>query len=104
MDDLLYGTRNRRGDWSPEAPVELAPLFVLPPRPTEFLCWLPHHFLPWNLLFALSAVAYWAWIVPPVELMRTLTWGWPLRLMAVNCAGVFLFYGAFELHLYVLRR
>ena len=68
------------------------------------LKWLPHYFLPWNLLFALSAVAYWAWIIPPVETMRTLSWGWPLWLYAVNAVAVFLFYGAFELHLYVLKR
>ena len=69
-----------------------------------FLKWLPHYFLPWNLLFALSAVAYWAWIIPPVETMQTLSWGWPLWLYAVNAVAIFLFYGAFELHLYVLKR
>ena len=104
MDDLLYGTRNRRGDWTPNEPIEVAPVFVLPPRPKAFLKWLPYYFLPWNLLFALSAVAYWAWIIPPVETMRTLSWGWPLWLLAVNCVAVFLFYGAFELHLYGLKR
>ena len=104
MDDLLYGTRNGRGDWSPSRHAELAPLFVLPPRPRAFLRWLPHYFLPWNILFALSAVAWWAWIVPPVETMRTLSWGWPLWLFAVNAIAVFLFYGAFELHLYGLKR
>jgi sterol desaturase/sphingolipid hydroxylase (fatty acid hydroxylase superfamily) len=104
MDDLTYGRRNKRGDWSPNQPVQYAPLFTLPPRPKAFLAWLPHYFLPWNVLFALSAVAYWAWIVPPVETMQTLSWGWPLRLYAVNALAIFLFYGAFELQLYVLKR
>ena len=104
MDDLRYGTRNRRGDWTPSEPIGLAPVFTLPPRPLAFLKWLPHYFFPWNLLFALSAVAWWAWIVPPVETMRTLSWGWPLWLLAVNCVAVFLFYGAFELQLYGLKR
>ena len=104
MDDLLYGTRNQRGDWSPSRHAALAPLFVLPPRPRAFLRWLPHYFLPWNLLFALSAVAWWTWIVPPVETMRTLSRGGPLWLFAVNAIAVFLFYGAFELHLYGLKR
>ena len=36
--------------------------------------------------------------------MQTLSWGWPLWLYAVNAVAVFLFYGAFELHLYVLKR
>jgi sterol desaturase/sphingolipid hydroxylase (fatty acid hydroxylase superfamily) len=96
--------RNKRGDWSPSEPLQYAPLFALPPRPKALLAWLPDYFLPWNLLFALSAVAYWAWIIPSPETMRTLSLGWPLRLYAVNAVAVFLFYGAFELHLYVLKR
>ena len=27
MDDLTYGTRNKRGDWSPNEPLQYAPLF-----------------------------------------------------------------------------
>jgi sterol desaturase/sphingolipid hydroxylase (fatty acid hydroxylase superfamily) len=104
MDDLQYGKRNKRGDWAPNEPLRYAPLFSLPVDPKAFLRWLPHYFLPWNVLFALSAVAYWAWVVPPVETMRTLAWGWPLWLYAVNAVCVFLFYGAFELQLYVLKR
>jgi sterol desaturase/sphingolipid hydroxylase (fatty acid hydroxylase superfamily) len=104
MDDLKYGTRNKRGDWSPSKPVQYAPLFALPPRPRALLAWLPGYFLPWNVLFALSAVACWAWIIPSAETMRTLSWGWPLWLYAANAAATFLFYGAFELHLYVLKR
>jgi hypothetical protein len=57
MDDLAYGKRNKRGDWTPGATLTIAPVFVLPPRPLAFLKWLPGYFLPWNLLFAASAVA-----------------------------------------------
>ena len=73
MDDLAYGTRNKRGDWSPNQRLQYAPLFNLPPKPKALLEWLPHYFLLWNVLFALSAVAYWAWIIPPVEKMETLS-------------------------------
>jgi sterol desaturase/sphingolipid hydroxylase (fatty acid hydroxylase superfamily) len=104
MDDLKYGTRNKRGDYTPSAPVELAPLFRAPVSLKAILTWLPHYFLPWNLLFALSAAVYWAWIIPPVETMRTLSLGWALWLYAVNALAIFLFYGAFELSLYALRR
>ncbi|HSM41805.1 MAG TPA: sterol desaturase family protein, partial [Afifellaceae bacterium] len=45
MDDLPYGTRDRRGDWAPNGRIEIAPLFVLPPKPRAFLKWLPHYFL-----------------------------------------------------------
>ena len=104
MDDLLYGKRNKRGDWAPNDPVGLAPLFNSPWSPLAILKWLPHYFLPWNLVFALSAVAWWHWVIPPVETMQQLTWGWPLRLYVVNAVAVFLFFGAFELQLYVLQR
>ncbi|MCX7890113.1 MAG: sterol desaturase family protein [Rhodobacteraceae bacterium] len=103
MDDLKYGTRNKRGDWSPNQPAGTAPLFVFPPQPLKLLKWLPHYFLPYNVLFFLSALAWWHWVVPPVEVMQTLAWGWVLRLFAVNAAAVFLWYFAFELHLYIRR-
>ena len=104
MDDLKFGKRNKRGDWAPDRPVETAPLFAFPPRLTAVLKWLPHYFLPWNAIFAASAVAYWAWVIPPVETMTSLRIGWIAWLYAVNAVAVFLFYGAFELHLYVLKR
>lgn len=104
MDDLRYGKRNKRGDWAPTHPVQYAPLFQFPTRIMAILKWLPHYFFPWNVIFAASAVAYWAWIIPSVETMRTLGFGWIGWLYAVNAVCVFLFYGAFELHLYVLKR
>lgn len=103
MDDLKYGKRNKRGDWAPFKRLEIAPVFVLPPRPLAFLKWLPHYFLPWNLIWAASAVAYWHFVVPEPEVMASFTWGWVLRLFLVNCVAVFLFYGAFELRLYMLK-
>jgi sterol desaturase/sphingolipid hydroxylase (fatty acid hydroxylase superfamily) len=104
MDDLKFGKRNKRGDWAPTEPAGIAPLFVFPPRPLALLKWLPHYFLPYNLLFAASAVAWWHWVLPEPEVMQTLAWGWILRLFLVNCAAIFLFFGAFELRLYVLRK
>lgn len=104
MDDLQYGIRDKRGNYRPKAAIEPAPLFVLPWSLKAFLRWLPGYFLPWNLLFALSAVLYWRFIVPDTETLKTLSWQWPLKLLAVNCVAVFLFYGAFELRLYIRRR
>jgi sterol desaturase/sphingolipid hydroxylase (fatty acid hydroxylase superfamily) len=103
MDDLRYGSRDKRGNWSPNERIETAPLFVFPPRPLALLNWLPSYFLPWNLLWALSAVAWWALVVPDQDVMKTLSWDWILRLFLVNALAVFLFYGAVELHLYVRR-
>jgi sterol desaturase/sphingolipid hydroxylase (fatty acid hydroxylase superfamily) len=103
MDDLKFGTRDKRGNWKPNAPLEIAPVFVFPPRPLAFLKWLPGYFLPWNVIWMVSALAYWFLVVPPMEVMATLAWGWSVRLFAINCVLVFLFYGAFELRLYMQR-
>jgi sterol desaturase/sphingolipid hydroxylase (fatty acid hydroxylase superfamily) len=103
MDDLKYGARNKRGDWSPSEPAGTAPVFVLPPRPLEFIKWLPNYFLPYNILFALSAVVWQRYALPEPEVMKSLAWGWILKLFVINCIAVFLFFGAFELGLYVLR-
>lgn len=103
MDDLAFGTRDKRGNWKPGEALEIAPLFVFPPKPLAFLRWLPGYFLPWNALFAASAVAYWHVVVPPPETMQTFAWGWILRLFLVNCAMVLVFFGALELRLYRRR-
>ncbi len=103
MDDLKFGARNKRGDWTPSVYLAIAPVFVLPPRPLAFLKWLPGYFLPWNLIFAASAVAYAMFVLPDVEVMKTLAWGWVLRLFIVNCIAVALFYSAFEYRLYMSR-
>ncbi|MBL9035748.1 MAG: sterol desaturase family protein [Rhodospirillaceae bacterium] len=100
MDDLKFGTRDKRGNWKPSGALQVAPLFDFPPRLGAILRWLPGYFLPWNLLFAASAVLYWHVIIPAPETMQTLSWGWILRLLAVNGVAVFLFYGALELWLY----
>ncbi len=69
-DDLKFGRRNKKGDWAPSAYLAIAPVFIFPPRPLAFLKWLPGYFLPWNLLFAASAVAYATFVLPDVEAMK----------------------------------
>ena len=70
MDDTTFGKRNKRGDWAPDGRIETAPVFRLPPRPLEFLKWLPHYFLPWNVIFAASALAYWYLVVPEAAIPK----------------------------------
>jgi sterol desaturase/sphingolipid hydroxylase (fatty acid hydroxylase superfamily) len=104
MDDLKHGSRDKRGNWTPNDPLTSAPIFVLPPRPLDFLRWLPHYFLPWNVLFMISATLFWWYLTPSQDSLKTLHWSWILAIFARNCVAVFLFYGAFELRLYVKRR
>jgi sterol desaturase/sphingolipid hydroxylase (fatty acid hydroxylase superfamily) len=104
MDDLQFGTRNKRGDWTPKDPVNPAPVFIFPPQPLQFLKWLPHYFVPWNVVFMASALAFWLWLTPDIETMKTLAPGWIVYILARNMIAVFLFFGAIELRLYIRRR
>jgi sterol desaturase/sphingolipid hydroxylase (fatty acid hydroxylase superfamily) len=103
MDDQKYGKRDKRGNWRPDAVLEPAPLFVFPPRPLEFLKWLPHYFLPWNVLFMLSALVAWRWLTPDQATLKSLAPGWIALLLVRNIAAVILLYGALELRLYIQR-
>ena len=103
MDDLQFGQRNKRGDWSPSEPLAIAPYLALPPNPIAVLKFLPAYLLPWNLLFFAATLLYWRFVLPPVETMKTLQPGWILTLFAVNCVAIFLFYNAFEYRLYRSR-
>jgi sterol desaturase/sphingolipid hydroxylase (fatty acid hydroxylase superfamily) len=103
MDDTLHGVRNKRGDWTPSAQPEIAPFWHWPPRPLQVLRWLPGYVWPWNLLHLLTALAWWIWVVPDAQTLRTLGWSWPLWLLAVNWLACGLWYGAFEWRLYRRR-
>lgn len=103
MDDLKFGTRDKRGDYRPNQRLEGAPLLAWPPRPLRVLAWLPHYFLPWNLLFFGIGAALWFWTTPARETLAELDWGWPLYLLARNAAIVLVLYGALEYRLYIRR-
>jgi sterol desaturase/sphingolipid hydroxylase (fatty acid hydroxylase superfamily) len=104
MDDLQFGTRDKRGDWKPAARLELPPYWTWPPKPGAVLKWLPGYVFPWNAFHMATALAYWYLVVPDVEAMRTLSLNWALRLYAVNAAAIFVMYGAIELFFYVRRK
>ena len=103
MDDLKFGTRNKRGDFAPNTRLEGAPLFIWPPRPLKLLSWLPQYFLPHNLAFFAVAAALWFWATPSRETLATFDWRWIAYLWLRNSAIVFLLYGLLELRLYIRR-
>jgi sterol desaturase/sphingolipid hydroxylase (fatty acid hydroxylase superfamily) len=103
MDDLQFGKRNKRGDWAPNDALTIAPFYSFPPNPVKILKWLIGYLLPWNVMFMASAYAFSTWLLPDIDTMKTLQWGWILQLLAINAIAIFLFYGAFELPLYIRR-
>lgn len=104
MDDLKFGTRNKRGDWAPKAHVELPPYWARPPKILSVLKWLPEYLFPWNAFHMATALLYFFYVIPDVETMKTLGWGWALWLYAVNAAAIFVMYGSIELFYYAKRK
>lgn len=104
MDDLKFGTRNKRGDWAPSAPLSIASSWAWPPNLLKFLAFVPGYIFPWNAFHMATALLYWYYVVPSAEVLQTLSWGWALWLYAVNAAAIFLLYGGVELFWYVRRK
>jgi sterol desaturase/sphingolipid hydroxylase (fatty acid hydroxylase superfamily) len=104
MDDLQFGTRNKRGDWAPNGRIEIAPFWRWPLDLRALAHWAIEYVWPWNAFHVATALIYWYYILPDVETMKTLSWGWPIYIWAVNAAGIFLLYGAIELFYYRKRR
>lgn len=102
MDDLQYGTRNKRGDWAPNTPLEIAPFWTGKwGRMGKFLI---GYLWPWNAFHMAVTLVYMVFILPDWDVMKTLSWGWALSLYAVNATGIFLLYGSVELFYYVRRK
>lgn len=103
MDEQRFGTRNKRGDYTPNAPLTGAPLFRWPVQPLKLIRWLPLYFLPWNAFFFALAAALWLWATPSRETLATLDWRWMAQLLARNAAIVLVVFGALEVRLYIRR-
>ncbi len=103
MDESRYGRRDQRGNWRPSEAITYPPVFVWPARPLAFLRWLPEYILPWNLLYALIAILFWAHLSPPLEAMARLDASVIAFILVRNAALVFLFFGAWHLRLYVRK-
>ena len=55
------------GEWKPETPIILPPLFVWPPRPLVLLKYFfgyPGYLLPWNLGYMTLAIVTWFFFDP----------------------------------------
>ena len=103
MDDARLGVRNKRGDWTPVGQREVAPFWAWPPQPLKVLRWIPGYLWPWNAFHLATALLWWFFVVPDMATMKTLTWGWPLWLLAVNWVANLAWYGLFEWRLYRQR-
>jgi sterol desaturase/sphingolipid hydroxylase (fatty acid hydroxylase superfamily) len=106
MDDLAYGTRNKRGDWKPSKPAEYPPVFAWPAKPLAFGKWLlgfNGYILPWNLLYALVAFGIWRFLTPSFEWLRSGDYWWVAYLVARNAITALVVYGAWHFALYMKK-
>jgi sterol desaturase/sphingolipid hydroxylase (fatty acid hydroxylase superfamily) len=104
MDDLKFGTRNKRGDWAPTAHPQIAFFWTTPFDFKKWLTFLIGYVWPWNAFHMAVTLIYWNYLLPDWEAMKTLSWGWALWLYAVNSVGIFLMYGSIEFFYYVKRK
>lgn len=107
MDDTLYGTRDKRGDWEPNKLLKYPPVFVWPAQPMAFLKWFfgyPGYLMPWNTVYAIVGTLLWFYATPSMETMKTFAPGWIAYLLVRNAALIFLFFGAFHLRLYMQKK
>jgi sterol desaturase/sphingolipid hydroxylase (fatty acid hydroxylase superfamily) len=104
MDDLAFGTRNKRGDWRPNEPVALPPMWCKPFSLPAVLRWIPGYLFPWNAFHLAMALLYWRFVIPDVDTLKTLSWGWALWLYVVNGLCIFVMYGSVEIFYYVRRK
>ena len=103
MDDLQFGTRNKRGDWAPTQHLDLPPFWSWPPRLGRVAGWVAGYLWPWNLVTIATALLWWHFVVPDTDTLRTLQWDWALTLFAANWLGLFAYYGCFEWRYYRRR-
>lgn len=104
MDDLLFGTRDKRGNWAPNHPAEPVPIWHRPFSLKKVLAWIPEFLWPWNAFHLATAIIWVTFLIPSWESLATLSLINFLWLYGLNAAGMFLFLGFFEFFYYFKRK
>ncbi len=103
LNDLDFGERNKRGDFRPHGAIGLPP-FAGSQTATSYLAWLKGILWPWNALILGISVFWWFVVVPDMETMKTLEFGWIARLFVAKWVALCLWLGFFEWRLYVRKQ
>jgi sterol desaturase/sphingolipid hydroxylase (fatty acid hydroxylase superfamily) len=101
-----WGKRDARGEWQPDALPQPSPLFRLPWKPVEIFKYLfapEGFFCPYNLLYALLAVASWLWFTPSLDRTRSFEFGWIAEIYLRDVALLILIAGGLHVRLYILK-
>ncbi len=103
MNDLDFGTRNKRGDFRPRDAIGLPP-FVSSSHRRSWANWFMDLLWPWNAVIIGISVFWWFVVVPDFETMKTFEFGWIARLFVAKWVALFLWMGVFEWRLYVQKK
>lgn len=106
MDDGAFGSRDKRGNWSPHKRITVAPIFNFPPKLGAILKWIfgvPGYLLPWNLFLFAIALFVWFFLTPSMETMSTFSADWIALVFLRNAALTAVIFGALHLRLYIRR-
>jgi sterol desaturase/sphingolipid hydroxylase (fatty acid hydroxylase superfamily) len=103
MNDLEFGTRNKRGDFRPKDAIGLPP-FARSAHLNSWFAWLKGLLWPWNAVIIGISVFWWFVVVPDFETMKTLQFGWIARLFVAKWVALFLWMGVFEWRLFMQRK
>jgi sterol desaturase/sphingolipid hydroxylase (fatty acid hydroxylase superfamily) len=107
MKTSFTAKRDKRGDYVPKVPLDLAPLFAWPTRPLAILKWLfgyPGYFFPWGVVYMAIPVLTWAYFTPPLEEMKNFAPGWIAYILVRNAILIALVGGAWHIYLHTLER
>ena len=107
MDEMNYGSRDARGNWSPEKAIDYGPVFAWPPKPKAVLKWFfafPGYLFPWNVLYALAAIGIWYFLTPPLVHFQNFSLSWFGVILGRNIVLALLVYGSWHIWLYVWRK
>ncbi|MEO1363227.1 MAG: sterol desaturase family protein [Pseudomonadota bacterium] len=94
----------QRWNHRPPTPLAQNPLFQWPPKPVAIFKWYAAFWLEAStttLCFVLALIAYFA-ILPPLETMQSLEWGWVVRVWLANLVPQCLIAGT--LHYWLITR
>lgn len=91
---------------TPPLPLEVSPFFTWPPRPKAMLAWM------WASWFLISerlvvvgiAFASFYWFQPPLEVSRTLAFGWIAEMYVRNLVLMTVVAGGLHLYFYTFAR
>ncbi len=104
MNEAVVDGRNKRGEWLPAEPIQLAPVNAWPPEPLKTLKWMfgwPGYIWPENISWLGISVVTWTYLTPDLAAMQTFELWWLATLYARNFAIILILFGGMHYHLYI---